>query len=94
LRSARGVLCRIETRRENGKPFVHVAGRLSEAHVPDLLTACATDEPSVLELDELISVDAVGLDALMRLEQGGVELRALPQYLRLKLEVLEREGNR
>jgi hypothetical protein len=87
------VLCRIETRRENGKPFVHVAGRLSDVHVPDLLTACA-DERSVLELDELISADAVGLDALMRLEQRGAELRGLPQYLRLKLEVLEREGKR
>jgi hypothetical protein len=88
------MLCRIETRRENGKPFVRLAGRLSEAHVPDLFTVCATDEPSVLELDELISADAVGLDALMRLEKGGAELRGLPQYLRLKLEVLEREGNR
>ena len=94
MRSPRDVLCRIETRRENGKPFVHLAGRLSEAHVPDLLTACATDEPSVLELDELTSADAVGLDALMRLEQRGAELRGLPQYLRLKLEVLEREGKR
>jgi hypothetical protein len=94
LRSARDVLFRIETRRENGKPFVHLAGRLSEAHVPDLFIACATDEPSVLELDELISADAVGLDALMRLEQRGAELRGLPQYLRLKLEVLEREGKR
>ena len=62
--------------------------------MPDLFTACATEEPSVLELDELISADAVGLDALLRLEHRGAELRGLPQYLRLKLEVLEREGKR
>ena len=35
------MLCRIESRRENGQLVVHLAGRLAEAHVPDLLAACA-----------------------------------------------------
>ena len=36
--------------------------------MPDLLEACTADEPPLLELDELVSADAVGLDALLRIE--------------------------
>ncbi len=44
-----------------------------------------------MELDDLISADAVGIDALLRIEQQGAELVGLPEYLRLKLEFLARE---
>jgi len=74
---------------------VHVAGRLSEAQVPDLLEASAkAAEPPLLELNELVSADAVGLDALWRLEERGAELIALPEFLRLKLQVLARDPKR
>ncbi|MCM3882023.1 MAG: hypothetical protein ND807_18100 [Vicinamibacterales bacterium] len=65
---------------------MRVVGRLTEAQVPDLLEACAkAGGPALLELDELISADAVGVDTLQRLEQRGAHLIALPEYLRLKL---------
>ena len=45
--------------------MVHLAGRLDEAHVPILLEACAQALRPIVELDELVSADAVGLDALL-----------------------------
>lgn len=86
------MLCRIEFRHEGGRLVVHIAGRLTEAQVPDLLEASAkVANPPLLELDELLSADAIGVDALLRLEQQGAELIALPEYLRLKLQVRGRE---
>jgi hypothetical protein len=89
-----GVLCRIEVRRENQRVAVHLAGHLSEAQVPDLLEACAATTDPVVVLDELLSADAVGVDALRRIEQHGAELIGLPQYLRLELDALERNQGR
>jgi hypothetical protein len=89
------VLCRIEVRRENGRLVLRLAGRLTEAQVPDLLEACAeTTEPPLIQLDELVSADAVGVDALFRMEQLGAELVGLPEYLRLTLDVRARERRR
>jgi anti-anti-sigma regulatory factor len=86
------VPCRIEVRRDDDRVVVHLAGRLSEAEVPDLLQACATSrKPPSLELDELVSADAVGIDALLRMRQKGARLVGLPEYLRLKLDTLARE---
>ena len=71
--------------------MVHLAGRLDEAHVPILLEACAQALRPIVELDELVSADAVGLDALLYLEQQGARLKGLPEYLRLTLDTLARE---
>ena len=74
---------------------MHLAGRLSEANVPDLLEACAgLPEPPILELDDLASADAVGMDALLRVEHQGARLNGLPEYIRLKLNVLATEHER
>jgi len=83
--------CRIEVRRLNNRHVVHLAGRLANQEVPELLEACIADSPPILELDELVSADAVGLDALLRIEEGGGQLVGLPEYIRLKLNVLARE---
>lgn len=86
------MLCRIEIRRELDRVIVHPAGRLSAAQVPALIEACAeAGGQPILELDELVSTDAVGLDALMRIERQGATLLGLPEYLRLKMDVLTRE---
>jgi hypothetical protein len=86
------VTCRIEVRYERERCVVHLAGRLTEAQVPALLETCGQGtEPPRLELDELVSADVVGIDALLRIEQQGAELVGLPEYLRLKLEFLARE---
>ena len=50
-----------------------------------------SSQPTILELDELVSADAVGIDALMRIERGGSRLVGLPQYVRLKMDALTRE---
>jgi hypothetical protein len=86
------VLCRIITRRENDRLVVHLAGRLGEAQVPELLEVCEqSNPPPILELDELLSADGIGIDALLRIEAHGVEFIGIPQYIRLKLDVLARE---
>ena len=85
------MLCRIEYRRDNILHVVHLAGRLTAAHVPDFLDACAQPDQTVVELDELVSADAVGLEALLLVEQQGARLISLPEYLRFKLESLARE---
>jgi hypothetical protein len=93
---SRDVLCRIESRREKGRLVVRIAGRLTEAHVSDLLEACseAVADPPLLELDELVSADAVGTDVLLRLERRGAQLVGLPEYLRLELEAHARQRKR
>ena len=89
------VLCRIQSRRQNNRVIVHLAGHLTEAQVPDLLEACAqAGGPPLVELDELLSADAVGMDALIRIEQQGARLVDLPEYLRLKLESLAGQRKR
>jgi len=86
------VLCRILTRRENDRLVVHLAGRLGEAQVPELLEVCEqSNRPPILELDELVSADGIGIDALLRIEAQGAEFIGIPQYIRLKLDVLARE---
>ena len=86
--------CRIEVRRQDNRHVVHLAGRLANQEVPELLEACIADSPPILELDELVSADAIGLDALLRIEEGGGQLVGLPEYIRLKLNVLARERRR
>ena len=86
--------CRIQVRREHNRVVVHLAGRLAGQGVSELLEACIADEPLILELDELVSADAVGLDALLRIEEGGGQLVEVPEYIRLKLDVLARERRR
>ena len=83
--------CRIQLRRENGRVVVHLAGHLSEAQVPELLASCAEAANPILELDELVSADAVGLDALQRVEQQGAQLVGLLEYLRFELDALRRK---
>lgn len=85
------VHCRIHVRRENDRVVVRLAGRLAGREVPDLFEACTAGAPLILELDELVSADAIGLDALLRIEQGGALLVGLPEYIRLKLNVLADE---
>ena len=86
------MLCRIVTRNEDDRLVVHLAGRLGEAQVPALLQLCGQSTAApIVELDELLSADAIGMDALLRIERQGAELVGVPQYIRLKLDVLARE---
>jgi len=87
------MLCRLQVRREGDHLVVRLAGQLSEAQVPDLLAACAAaDHTLSLELDDLLSADAIGVDALLRMQQQGARLIGLPEYLRLRLESVARDS--
>ena len=48
----------------------------------------------IVELDELLSADAAGIDALLRLEQQGARLVGLPGYSRPEVEILARQRGR
>jgi anti-anti-sigma regulatory factor len=84
--------CRIEVVRGSAGVVVHLAGRLRHAQVPDLIETCVrAGVPLSVDLSELISADAVGLDALVRIREMGAELAAVPTYLHLKIESLTQE---
>jgi hypothetical protein len=85
------VLCRIQITSDADRVVIRLAGRLTEAQVPTLLQACGKPgPPPTLELDELMSADAVGMDALARIERQGGRLVGIPEYVRLELDALER----
>ena len=84
----------MQVRREKDRVVVHLAGRLTERQVPDLLAACSENGLTTLELDELISADVTGIDALGRIEQDGGQLTGLPEYMRLLLDVRPNDGRK
>lgn len=76
---------RIEARRvENDVTLVTIAGRLAAANVRELHDLCACFEGAlVLDLSDLISADAQGVEALRELEDRGAELRNVSPFIRL-----------
>ena len=69
--------------------LIRLAGRLSAAQVHALLEASGGHQQSLqLNLSELISVDAVGLEALHDLQRAGAQLSEVPTYIQLKLASL------
>ena len=79
--------CRIEVVEGSDHRTVRLAGRLAEAQVPDLLGVCADRHALLLlNLGNLISVDAVGLETLHRLRERGATLLEVPAYIQLKLD--------
>ena len=79
--------CRIQVLQEDEVRVVRIAGCLSDAHVPDLLIACGeAPGPVRVDLTDVMSIDAIGVDALRRVEKAGAQLVGVPRYLRLKLE--------
>jgi hypothetical protein len=65
----------------NGR-VVQLAGRLSAAQVPELLVACGEYGRLEVDLTELVSADVAGIEALRRLRDRGVTLRAHPDTFR------------
>lgn len=81
--------CRIDVAELRDRRVVRLAGRLADAQVPELLAACGKKGVQVdLNLGDLISVDAVGLDALDRLRRAGATLIDAPAYIQRKLDTL------
>jgi ABC-type transporter Mla MlaB component len=67
--------------------LVRLAGRLQHEHVAELLKLCEQASASLrLDLTDLLSVDAPGLEALVSMQQRGAVLEGASPYLVLQLE--------
>jgi hypothetical protein len=78
--------CWIGVVTEVDRRVVRLAGRLSVAQVPELLTACAEGGPLELDLSDLVSADVAGIEALRRVRARGATLVGTPGYIQLKLD--------
>ena len=63
---------------------MRLAGRLTAAQLPELLGVC--EPPLRIDLTELVSADAAGVEALQRLRDQGALLLAVSGYLQMKLD--------
>ena len=86
LQCAAVVECWIGVVREGDRRVVRLAGRLSAAHVPEFLLACAEDFPLELDLKDLVSADLTGIEALQRMRGNGAALTGAPGYIQMKLD--------
>jgi hypothetical protein len=74
---------RIESRVEGPTTVVTVAGQLSGGGVRELRELCRSIEGGLaLDLSDLGSADAEGLEALRAMENRGVELRGTSPFIR------------
>ena len=78
--------CWIGVAEESNRRVVRLAGRLTVAQVPDLMTACADAGELQIDLTDLVSADAFGIEALQNLRDRGAKLVGVNGYLQLKLD--------
>jgi hypothetical protein len=78
--------CWIGVVQEGDRRLVRLAGRLSAAQVPELLTVCTGTLPLQIELTDLVSADAAGIEALQLLRGRGASLSGVPGYFQLQLD--------
>jgi anti-anti-sigma regulatory factor len=64
---------------------VRLAGRFGAAQVPEFMHACSGAVSLTIDLTDLVSVDAAGLDALHRIRRRGASIAGASGYIRLKL---------
>jgi hypothetical protein len=83
--------CWIGVARNEERRIVRLAGRLGERQVPELLAACADAGVLELDLSDLVSADAAGLEVLKRVQARGATLVGVPGYIQLKLDSPARE---
>jgi ABC-type transporter Mla MlaB component len=82
------VECWIGVEHAGAQWLVRLAGRLSVDQVPDLLKVCGEhgSDPVAIELSDLLSADAAGIEALRRVRRAGALLTGTPTYIQLKLD--------
>ena len=78
--------CWIGVVTEGDRRIVRLAGRLTAAQVPELLTTCAASGALELDLSDLVSADPAGIEALRRVRARGAVLVGTPGYIQLKLD--------
>jgi hypothetical protein len=86
------VECWIGVGQEGGRRVVRLAGRFVEAQVPELMQVCAAGGPISLDLTELVSTDAAGLEALSRIRDLGATITGAPTYIQLRLDSISRKS--
>ena len=79
---------------EGDRRIVRLAGRLSAAQVPELLTTCATGGALELDLSDLVSADPAGIEALQRVRAQGATLVGTPGYIQLQARLPGRRADR
>ncbi len=79
--------CWIGVVQDGERRIVSLAGRLSVAHVPELLQACGNGAGVDVNLADLVSADAPGIEALQRIRHKGARLVGAPGYIQLKLDL-------
>jgi hypothetical protein len=82
--------CWIGITQEHDRRVVRLAGRLGEEQVPELFTACGQPGPLQIDLTDLVSADAAGLEALHRVQSRGAVLVGVSGYIQLQLESTSR----
>jgi hypothetical protein len=80
------VECRIRVVQTTDGCTVYLAGRLGEAQVCELRRVCGEAAgPLQLDLTDLLSLDAIGVDMLRRLRDEGAAFVGVAEYLKQKL---------
>ena len=82
--------CWIGVVTEGDRRIVRLAGRLSAAHVPELFKTWAGQGSIELDLTDLVSADAAGIEALHRIRRSGATLSGTPGYIQLQLHTAAR----
>jgi hypothetical protein len=77
--------CRIDLTHHAGTHVVCIAGRLTDVQVPDLLRVCGTLSPLQLDLAQLDSANAIGIEALQRLQNAGAEIIGATRFIQFLL---------
>ncbi len=78
-----GMACRIERLSGKRSVVLRVSGRIGAEHIEMLREMLAQEKGEVaVDLEEVLIVDRNALEPLARFEQGGVELRNCPAYVR------------
>jgi hypothetical protein len=87
LRSPADVVeCWIGVTDDRDRRVIRLAGRFGEAQVPELLQACQGAGAVTLDLTDLVSADAAGLDALYRIRLRGARMVGASGYIQLRLD--------
>jgi hypothetical protein len=92
--SALTVDCWIGVAQEEHRRGVRLAGRLAEAQGPEWLIACGEHTPLELDLSDLLSADAAGIEVLQRIRANGASFVGVPGYIQLQLESPSRRQRR
>jgi ABC-type transporter Mla MlaB component len=70
-----------------GVRVIHLSGRLEREQSPELLRLCEQLSQGVqIELDDLVSADAAGLQVLGMLRRRGTELVGASPYVAMQME--------